>query len=242
MPHGLYGLAIDRVRLPLYFSKGNTLQARLPFQDTQRIRGLDAGNLPRITGENNSGSLIFGEVQQALHLPARNHARFIDDQYPAAQPPLWFLTLQQSRDGHCISETDLFQFVHCTSGGSYGKNLASGVSQAAVDFTERGSLARTGSPSNVYREIARIKHCLDSVPLFGTEMFRNLKVAALPEAVVAIHSAINDHDHVTLAIEARVCRNFIPSGYERSSRTLKGEGALEVAEFNVAASVTKSLG
>jgi hypothetical protein len=118
----------------------------------------------------------------------------------------------------------------------------SGVSETAVNLTQSGSLAGTSSPSNVYREIGRIEHCLDGVPLFGTEMFRNLKVAALAEAVVAIHSAVNDRDHVTLAFEARACRNFIPSGYEPSFRTLKGESALEVAEFNVAASVTKSLG
>src|ERR1022692_684283 len=172
MPHGLYGLAIDRVRLPLYFSKGNTLQARLPFQDTQSIRGLDAGNLSRVTGKDDSGSLILGEVQQALHLPARDHACFINNQYPAAQRPLWFLTLQQSRDSHCISEADLFQFVHCASGGSYRKNLVSGVSEATVNFTQRGRLASTGSASNIDREIARIEHCFDGAPLFGTEMVR----------------------------------------------------------------------
>src|ERR1700722_19124172 len=44
MPQGRYGLAIGRVRLPLYFSEGNSLQAGLPFQDTQSIRGLDTGN------------------------------------------------------------------------------------------------------------------------------------------------------------------------------------------------------
>src|SRR5229473_2311385 len=149
MSHGRYGVAIQGVCLPLYFSKGNTLQVRLPFQDTQRIRGLDARNLPRITGENNSGSLIFGKVQQALHLPARDHACFINNQYPAAQRPLWFLTLQQPRDSHCISEADLFQFVHCASGGSYSKNLVSGVSEATVDFTQRGRLPSTGSASNI---------------------------------------------------------------------------------------------
>src|SRR6266849_9879925 len=132
MPHGLYGLAIDRVRLPLYFSKGNTLQARLPFQDTQSIRGLDAGNLSRVTGKDDSGSLILGEVQQALHLPARNHACFINNQDPAAQRPLWVRILQKSRDSHRISEAHFFQFVHSTSGGSHRKNLVSGLSEATI--------------------------------------------------------------------------------------------------------------
>ena len=46
--------------------------------------------------------------------------------------------------------------------------LASRLSDRfAVKFTQRGSLASTGSPSNIYREIARIEHCLDGVPLFG---------------------------------------------------------------------------
>src|SRR5208337_1117220 len=31
MPHRLYGFTIERVRLPLYFSKRNTLQVRLPL-------------------------------------------------------------------------------------------------------------------------------------------------------------------------------------------------------------------
>ena len=88
MPDGLYGLAIERVRLPLYFGEGNTLQARLLFQDTQSIRGLDAGNLPGVTRKDDSGSMILGEVQQTLHLPARNHACFIDNQDPPAQRAL----------------------------------------------------------------------------------------------------------------------------------------------------------
>jgi hypothetical protein len=96
MPHCLYGLAIDRVRLPLYFTKGNTLQARLPFQDSQSIRGFYAGDLSGVTGKDDSASLILGEVQQALHLPARNHACFINNQDPPAQRALWFLSLQKS--------------------------------------------------------------------------------------------------------------------------------------------------
>src|ERR1700690_1094563 len=121
MSHGHYGLAIQGVRLPPYFSEGNTLQVRLPLQDTQRIRGLDAGNLPRITGEDNSGSLIFGEVQQALHLPARNHARFIDDQDPSAQSALWFLSLQKSGDSHRVAEANFFKFIHRASDWSHRK-------------------------------------------------------------------------------------------------------------------------
>src|SRR5580658_10724797 len=151
MPHGLYGLAIERVCLPLYFSEGNTLQLRFSFQDTQSIRGFYARDLPGVTRKDDSGSLILGEVQQALHLPARNHACFINNQDPPAQRALWFLSLQQSRDSHCISEADLFQFVHCASGGSYRKNLVSGVSEATVNFTQRGRLASTGSASNIDR-------------------------------------------------------------------------------------------
>src|SRR5713101_6007521 len=145
MPHGLHGLAIERVRLPLYFSKGNTLQVRLPFQDTQSIRSFDAGNLPGVTRKDNSGSMILGEVQQALHLPARNHACFINYQDPPAQRALSFLILQKSRDSHRISEAHFFQFVDGTPGGSYGKNLVSGLSEATINFTQRGSLARSRS-------------------------------------------------------------------------------------------------
>jgi hypothetical protein len=118
----------------------------------------------------------------------------------------------------------------------------SGVSETTVNFTERGSLASTGSPSNVYREIARIEHCLDGVLLFGTEMFRNLKVAVFAEAVASIHSAVNDRDHLTLPFEARVCSNFVSSADQSTFRAFKDERALEVAEFDVAASVTESLG
>src|SRR5271166_768996 len=204
MPHGLYGLAIDRVRLPLYFSKGNTLQARLPFQDPQSIRGLDAGNLSRVTGKDNSGSLILGEVQQALHLPSRNHACFINNQDPPAQRPLWFLSLQKSRDSHRISEANFVEFIHRASGGSHRKNLVSGLSEAPVNFTQRGSLASTGSASNIDREIARIEHCFDGALLFGTEMVRYLKVATLTEAVIAVHPLLDHRDHVALTLEARV--------------------------------------
>src|SRR5208282_1318959 len=172
MPHGLYGLAIDRVRLPLYFSKGNTLQARLPFQDTQSIRGLDAGNLSRVTGKDDSGSLILGEVEQALHLLARNHACLINNQDPPAQRALWFLSLQKSGDSHGVMEANFFQFVHRTSGGSHRKNFVSGLSEATVNFTQRGRLASTGSASNIDREIARIEHCFDGALLFGMEMVR----------------------------------------------------------------------
>src|SRR6202521_6262537 len=104
MPHGPYSLSIERVRLPLYFSEGNTLQVRVLFQDTQSIRGLDAGDLPGVTGKDNSDALILGEVQQALHLPARNHRCFINNQDPPAQRALWFLSLQKSGDSHRVTE------------------------------------------------------------------------------------------------------------------------------------------
>src|SRR5271166_4929391 len=110
MSHGLYGLAIQGVRLPLYFSKGNTLQVRLPFQDTQSIRGLYAGNLSGVAGKDDSGSLILGEVQQALHLPARDHACLIDNQDLPAQRAPWLLMLQKPRDRHRVTETNFFEF------------------------------------------------------------------------------------------------------------------------------------
>src|SRR6202167_1257778 len=172
MPHGLYGLAIRKVRLPLYFSEGNTLQAGLPFQDTQSIRGLDTGNLLRVTGKDDSGSLILGEVQQALHLPARNHACFINNQHPTAQRALWVLSLQKSGDSHGVTEANFFEFIHRTSGGSHRKNFVSGLSEAPVNFTQRGSLASTGSASNIDRQITRIEHSFYGAPLFGTEMVR----------------------------------------------------------------------
>src|SRR5271169_318660 len=242
MSHGLYGLAIDRVRLPLYFSKGNTLQARLPFQDTQRIRRLDAGNLPGVTGKDDSGSLIFGEVQQALHLPARDHGCFINNQDPPAQRALLFLVLKKSRDRHRISEADLFQFVHGTPGRSHRKKLVSGFAETTVNFTQRSSLAGTGGTSNIDRQIARVEHCFDGAPLFGAQLVQRLKVTAFTEAVVAVCPSVNYRDHVALALEGRVCRNFIPGRDESSFRTFKGERALKVAEFDVAAPVTKSLG
>src|SRR5450432_285861 len=242
MPHGLYGFTIEGVRLPLYFNKGSTLQVRLPFQDTQSIRGLYAGNLSGVTGKDDSGPLILGEVQQALHLPARDHACFINNQDPTAQRALWFLSFQKSGDSSCVSEADLFQFIHGTSGGRHRENLVSGVSETTVNFTQRGSLASTGCPANVDRQIARIEHCLDGALLFGTEVVRKLKVTPLAEVVVAVQSSVNHRDHVALALEARVCRNFIPGGDESPFRTFKGERALKVTEFDVAAPVTKSFG
>jgi hypothetical protein len=198
--------------------------------------------LSRVTGKDDSGSLILGEMQQALHLPARDHACFINNQYPAAQRPLWFLTLQQSRDSHCISEADLFQFVHGTPGGSHRKNFVSDLSEATVNFTQCCRLASTGGASNIDRQIARVEYCFDGAPLFATEMARKVKVTPLAEVVITIHSAINDRDHVTLTLEARVCRNFISGRDESPFRAFKGERALKVTEFDLAAPVTKSFG
>jgi hypothetical protein len=118
----------------------------------------------------------------------------------------------------------------------------SGFAETTVNFAERSSLASTGSSSNVDRQITRTEHCLDSVPLFGTQLVRRLKVTAFAEAVVVVYPSVNCRDHVALALEARVCRNFIPGGDESSFRTFKGEGALKVTEFDVAAPVTKSFG
>src|ERR1700728_637636 len=242
MPHGLYGLAIERICLPQYFSEGNTLQVRLSFQDTQSVRGFYAGDLPGVTGKDDSGSLILGEVQQALHLPARNHACFINNQDPPAQRALWFLSLQKSGDSHRVTEANFFQFVHRTSGGSHRENFVSGLSEATVNFTQCRRLASTGSASNIDRQIARVEYSFDGALLFGTEVARKLKVTPLAEVVVAIHSTVNDRDHVALTLEARVCRDFIPSGDESPFRTFTGERALKVAEFDVPAPVTKSLG
>jgi hypothetical protein len=118
----------------------------------------------------------------------------------------------------------------------------SGSSETTVNFTERSSLASTGCPSNIDRQIARVEYSFDGALLFGTEVARKLKVTPLAEVVVAIRSAVNDRDHVALTLEARVCRDFIPSGDESPFRTFKGERALKVAEFDVATPVTKSLG
>src|ERR1700722_7056926 len=242
MSHGHYGRAIDRVRLPLYFSKGNTLQARLPFQDAQSIRGLDAGNVSRVTGKDDSGSLILGEVQQALHLLARNNACFINNQDPPAQRPPWFLGLQKSGDSHRVAESNFFQFVHRASGGSHRENFVSGLSEATVNFAQCRRLASTGSASNIDRQIARVEHCFDGAPLFGAQLVQRLIVTAFTEAVVAVCPSVNYGDHVALALEGRVCRNFIPGRDESPFRSFKRERALKVAEFDVAAPVTKSFG
>jgi hypothetical protein len=118
----------------------------------------------------------------------------------------------------------------------------SGFSETTVNFTQRSSLAGTGGTSNIDRQIARVEYSFDGALLFGTEVDRKLKVTPLAEVVVAIYSAVSDRDHVTLTLEARVCRNFIAGGNESPFRTFKGERALKVAEFDVAAPVTKSLG
>src|SRR5260370_20835617 len=97
------------------------------------------------------------------------------------------------------------QLVHSTSGRSHRKNLVSGVSQTTVNFTERSSLASTGSSSNIDRQIARTEYCLDSVPLFVTQLVRRLKVTAVTEACVAICPSVYYRDHVALAFEGRAC-------------------------------------
>jgi len=98
------------------------------------------------------------------------------------------------------------------------------------------------SASNIDRQIARVEYSFNGALLFGTEVARKPKVTPLAEVVVTIHSAVNDCDHVTLTLEARVCRNFIPGGDESPFRTFKGERALKVTEFDIAAPVTKSFG
>src|SRR5208283_5670381 len=108
--------------------------------------------------------------------------------------------------------------------------LVSGVSETAVNFTQRGSLASTCSASNIDRQIARVEYCFDGTLLFGTKVVRKLKVTPLTEVIVAVQSSVNHRDHVALTLEARVRRNFIPRGDESSFRTLKGERALKVAE------------
>jgi hypothetical protein len=116
------------------------------------------------------------------------------------------------------------------------------ASEATVNFTQCRRLASTGSASNIDRQIARVEYSFDSALLFGTEVARKLKVTPLAEVVVAIHSAVNDRDHVTLTLEARVCRNFIAGGDESPFLTFKEERVLKVTEFDVAAPVTKSFG
>jgi hypothetical protein len=114
-------------------------------------------------------------------------------------------------------------FVYGTSGGSYRKNLVSGLSEASISLPKCGSLPSTGSVSNIDRMFARAEHCFDGAPLFGREVVRKLKVAALAEAVIAIHPVVNDCDHAALTLEARMCSNFIPIGDESPPRWFKGE-------------------
>src|ERR1700730_13738324 len=85
--------------------------------------------------------MILGEMQQALHLPSRNHTCFINNQDPPAQRALWLLSLQKSGDGHRVTEANFFKFVHRTSGWSHRKNFVSRLSEATVDFTQCRRLA-----------------------------------------------------------------------------------------------------
>jgi hypothetical protein len=50
------------------------------FENSQSVGGFDAANLPGIPRKYNPRVVILSEMEEVMHLPARNHARFIDDQ------------------------------------------------------------------------------------------------------------------------------------------------------------------
>ena len=112
-------------------------------------RGLNAGNLPRVAGKDNSGSLILCEMQQALHLPARNHTCFINNQNPPAHCARWFLEASGSRarqSSHLGSRPFPVRPRH-SRGRSHRKNLVSGRSlRPRSNFTERSSSCQCRQP------------------------------------------------------------------------------------------------
>jgi len=86
--HDLDCFSIIRIDLALHASQRDTFQTRFRFQNAQRVGGFDAANLPSVPREDDPCTMIFSQMQKALHLLARNHAGFIHNQNAPRQHAL----------------------------------------------------------------------------------------------------------------------------------------------------------
>ena len=76
--HDLDCFSIVRIGLGAAHQSAKYFSGQIRFPDAQGIGGLDAANLPGVSREDDSCTVIFSQMRKALHLLAGNHAGFIN--------------------------------------------------------------------------------------------------------------------------------------------------------------------
>ncbi len=176
-----------------------------------------------------------------MHLPAGNHAGFINDQNPPWQRALRLLIFQQPRNSHRVTKADFLQFVNGTTSRGNSHNLCSGFPQRTVNFTERCRLAGSGCSSDVDCQVSGIKNCLDCPSLLVPQLGRRFKVPAVAESVVSIQPVVDHRHHIAFPEEARLRCDLVTGTKEISACTFSGEDALKSQQFHLSTTMSECL-
>src|SRR5688572_19020104 len=73
------GLAVFPIDLPFNIPQLNNAEGALPLQDAQGVTRLNSGVLSGIAAQNQTATVLPGELQESNHLPRGEQACFVDD-------------------------------------------------------------------------------------------------------------------------------------------------------------------
>src|SRR5262249_36133540 len=124
----------------------------------ERVTGFHTLNLLRVAAKYQSTVDLLGEAQNLQHLPAGEHAGFVDDNRPSRSSLAHSSVPQKALDRHGISEVGLSQFLDGADGGSNGKNAGIRFRNATPQFLEGRGFSGAGCPANPSNTVARSQH------------------------------------------------------------------------------------
>jgi hypothetical protein len=98
--------------------------------------------------------VALGQVEDALHLTARDHSSFIHDEHVPAQSLVRCFIFHEPGDGHGIAEADLVQFFNRAPRWSHRQHLMPCMIQPTMNLSESCRLPGTSSATQIDRQIA----------------------------------------------------------------------------------------
>jgi predicted ATP-grasp superfamily ATP-dependent carboligase len=107
---------------------------------------------------------------------------------------------------------------------------------------ESGRFASAGRTTDVNGSVARVEDELDSMLLFWPQAVGGNESIASAKALASADSAIDEIDHLALALEAADGSDFVTVPQNRAGGLLQGQCAFQLRVVDVAAPVAKCLG
>ncbi len=97
------------------------------------------------------------------------------------------------------------QLLHRTARGRNRCDFAPSLTQAAINFLQRGRLAGPSGAAQIDGEITRVEDLLDSALLFVAQMLGGPKLMCAAQPPVLFNAMVHHRNHALFAIQALVC-------------------------------------